>query len=88
MLNVLAKRPEVHGFKTGRGDGLLVETKIRSTLPTEEKKSRRPQVLSFYGMQRSLESMNKILRKAKFIIPFAISACFATRRLLPQLLEE
>jgi hypothetical protein len=50
MVSVLATGPKVHGFKPGRGDGLLRAIKICSTPFFGEEVKPKAQVVRFYGM--------------------------------------
>jgi hypothetical protein len=76
MVSVLAIGFKVSGFKLGQGDGFLRAIKIRTTPSFGGKvKPEAPCGEIIRYIKKSLISMKQILRKARFIIPFASSSC-------------
>jgi hypothetical protein len=50
MVSFLAIAPKVRGYKSGRGDGFLRATKVRSTPSSEGEAKPEPHVGRFYVM--------------------------------------
>jgi hypothetical protein len=72
--------PKVRGFKPGRGRWILRAIQIRSTTSFGgEEKLSVPCRKILQDVKEPFEVWRKILRKDKFIIPFANFSCFATK---------
>jgi hypothetical protein len=76
MVSVLVIRPKIRCFKPGLGDGFLRAIKIRSTSSFGGEVKPEAHCLKILRQVKyHLQLRTKILRKAKFIIPFSRSSC-------------
>jgi hypothetical protein len=80
MVSVLDTGPKVRGIKPSQGRCIFKGDKIpQHAFLRRESKVVGPMSQHFTACQRTLLSIKKILRKAKFIISFASSSCFSIR---------